>query len=262
MIRSFLRFNTSNVKPNNITIFHDTNSKMSHHLLSKLTEYSKLPTTFQKYNAQGWFSRAHNKSVMLQAAGGSQSSKFTVELKFDQTPSYQDYFFIHEHCIGMHPGNGASFERKFPQLFELQNVTLCNENATRVKKQRNFIDDLAVLLHHEYASLAAEEKFFKAPLIIDWSNNLIADDDKGLDRIMANYLSCGIQDSHKNVLLEDNYVSPVASAPKQAVRSNNDNDHSGHQASFVLNTSGSRKKSTYNRNDIIHPHVAEFADLF
>lgn len=256
MLRSFLRLANTNVRCNTITMFHDTNSKLSHHLLNKLTDYSKLPNTFRNEGAQGWF-----RSGRVQGMG-MVSNKFNLELKQDQTPSYLDYYFIHEHCTDIHPDNCISFEKKFPFLFELQNITLCNQTATRDKKQKLFKNDLLVLEQDEYETLSLEDNFFKAPLIIDWANNLIAGDDKGLDRIMANYLACGIQDSHKNVLSEDCYGLVDESVTKTSIsRDNDDNDHNNHQGA----TQGSPRHTTtsrYNPNNIIHPHVAEFADLF
>lgn len=260
MFRSFLRLvNTSNVKPNTITMFHDTNSKLSHHLLGKLTGYSKLPDTFHKHNGQGWFKKAaaHPEGPSPE---GIMSNKFNLELKMDQTPLYQDYYFINEHCTDIHPDNGTSFEKKFPVLFELQNITLCNQTATKLNKQKRFINDLQLLLQDEYYRLATRENFFKAPLIIDWSNNLIAGDDKGLDRIMANYLACGIQDSHKNVLHEDSSI--MAEAIEGYKHSGGSNDHLSSNATYATQGFPRRTDSRYNRNDIIHPHVAEFADLF
>ena len=260
MLRSFLRLaNTSNVKTNTITIFHDTNSKLSHHLLGKLTGYSQLPNTFHRANGAGWFQKAgaHGQSI---SPAGIMSNKFNLELKMNLIPSYQDYYFIHEHCTDIHPDNCTSFEKKFPLLFELQNITLCNLTAAKHNKQKRFINDLLVLLQDEYNDLAAQKSFFKAPLIIDWSNNLIAGDDKGLDRIMANYLACGIQDSHKNVLDEDSLV--VAEAMEKETPPNDGNNHTDNNAGHAIQGSPRRTNSRYNRNDIIHPHVAEFADLF
>lgn len=257
MLRSFLRLANTNVRANTITMFHDTNSKLSHHLLNKLTNYSKLPNTSHRDIAQGWFRKGR-----AQAMGtGMVSSKFNLELKHDETPSYLDYYFIHEHCTDIHPDNCISFEKMFPFLFELQNITLCNQTATRDKKQKRFKNDLLVLHQDEYETLSMEENFFKAPLIIDWANNLIAGDDKGLDRIMANYLACGIQDSHKNVLPEHCYGLVNEPVTKISTpRDNGDDNHNNHQGA----TQGSprRTSSRYNPNNIIHPHVAEFADLF
>ncbi|CUM55502.1 uncharacterized protein AC631_03117 [Debaryomyces fabryi] len=263
MLRSFFRLaNTNNVKTNTITIFHDSNSKLSHHLLGKLTGYSQLPNTFHRTNGVGWFQNAsaHRQSA---SPAGIISNKFNLELKMNQTPSYQDYYFIHEHCTDIHPDNCTSFEKKFPFLFELQNITLCNQTATKQNKQKRFINDLQLLLQEDYNQFSEQKNFFKAPLIIDWSNNLIAGDDKGLDRIMANYLACGIQDSHKNVLHEDSLVE--AEIIEEKTSSGGDNDHTDNNANnagYATQGSPRRTNSRYNRNDIIHPHVAEFADLF
>lgn len=196
-----------------ITIFHDLNLRMLNHLLRKLNGYSgqDAPTDV----------------------------KFQVDCRTNEVPSYHAYQFIHHRCINVHPSNVGYFAKYMPALF------------TKAKEsKRVFLHDLDVLSPAQYDAMVAQT-VPKNPLVIDWANDLIAIDDEGLDRIMANYLTCGIQTS-KDVHVE--HAAGDALVPEtQWVQPTRDYTHT--------HTHAYNKKNKYDQH-IIHPHVAEFADLF
>ncbi|CUM65058.1 uncharacterized protein PRCAT00002680001 [Priceomyces carsonii] len=197
MLKSFLRTVNSATRssggvlsPNPITIYHQTNSHASAQLLSKLHAYSMLPSTLNKYD----------QYLDVQ----TQPFKFQVNIKINKGLSYQDYLFIMNECLDIHPDNKQILQRL-------------------MKLNKSY--DMNVLSRESFEKLL-QGITLSEPLVIDYKNNLIANDEKTFDRIMANYLSCGIQHSY-NV--------------------NN------------LNPTG---RTTSSQMHEVHPHVAEFADLF
>lgn len=206
----FRRLATSPVaKLPTLTVYHNTLSTTSTHLVNKLCAYAALPSTAQRY------------AETPRLAGGVP--KFVVQVKENQLPSFEDYEFVHEKCLGIHPGNMATFRRLFPRL----------------AGSLRYAGDLQMMSATEYDAvlLANRSRFFKPPLVIDHTNCLVAHDDQGLDRIMANYLSCGTQDSHKNIAGEDDSKF----------------QHMPH-----VSANASQEMRTHH----IHPHIAEFADLY
>lgn len=193
-----------------LTVYHNTLSKSSTHLVNKLRAYAQLPSTVERYS---------EAPKLL-----GQLPKFQINLKENKLPTFEDYEFIHQNCLGIHPGNLGSFQKLFP----------------RITGSSRFAGDLEFLDESEYNKvlLSNKSRFFKPPLIIDHSNFLIANDDAGLDRIMANYLSCGIQDSHKNL-----------------------NTHDDTSFQHIPHTSANASQEVH-RIQYINPHVAEFADLY
>lgn len=217
MINIFRTFKSTPLSK--VTIFHNPSSATSNHLLSKLNKFSQLPCTSNRY--LGPTARATTREL----------GKFSVDLHEDKMPTYEEYLEIHD-LLSVHPDNAIAFEKIFPLMYDHQSSTICKKSAFTTKKKQKYLGDLQVFNQQDYktveAAFAAEklDLMFNAPLIIDWENSLLAVDDAGLDRIMANYLSCGTQDSHKSNL--DNY-RPITKSYKQ---------------------------------EQVHPHVAEFADLF
>lgn len=169
-----------------ITIYHNTASPISHHLLRKLNAYNK----------------------------------FVIDCKTDVPVSYSDYHYMLSLCLNVHPSNAVAFETIFPSLVK-SNHSFDAKSAKVNNKHRAFVTDHDVVAEQDFHSRRAP-----VPVVIDWSNHLIAINDDGLDRIMANYLTCGIQSS------KDVY-DPFINHPT--------NKYGQH---------------------VIHPHVAEFADLF
>jgi len=131
----------------------------------------------------------------------SSNNKFFVDVNINKPLSYGDYMFIMENCIDMHPDNKAILEKHL-----------------KLNKSYSF-EPLGIECFEKLTTVATE------PLIIDFKNNLIANDDKSFDRIMSNYLSCGKQNA-----------SNINARPK--------------------------KKRSADINEVVHPHIAEFADLY
>lgn len=205
-----------------VTVFHNHNSLKSHQMLSKLNRLAELPCTYDRYTGTE------------PLPSSNEVGKFAVHLKENCLPSYQEYLAMHD-FLDIHPENGLAFEKIYPIFF--QNETLCKKSASLTNKKQKYLADLLVFTAEEYENITKEFKrelksdspsVFNAPLIVDWENSLIAVDEKGLDRIMANYLSCGTQQTQD----------------------------------FNHRSFAQRGTTNANSHTHVHPHVAEFADLF
>lgn len=166
----------SGATKSSITVYHNTNSLLSHNLLSRLSSYSLLPCTKHKQD---------DLSIP------SLTTKFDIDVKFNQSLSMNDSKFINDQCIDIHPNNNSIL------------------NQLKDKNQH-------------------------FPLIIDYNNKLVANDEESFNRIMMNYLSCGIQHADK------------AELPYR----------------LQYNSNNKNKVDEIPQPDLVHPHVAEFADLF
>lgn len=97
------------------------------------------------------------------------------------------------------------------------------------------------------------EKALLVPFVVDWTNKLVAVDDEGLDKIMANYSSCGLQSSSHVYKPEEaeliseqkQWQSPSLLNPK--LQAGPGAVPQAHAAAVIY---------------AVHPHAAEFADLF
>lgn len=102
---------------------------------------------------------------------------------------------------------------------------------------RAFIVNECADIHPQNKSIADQLlSAMSFPVIIDYSNRLLANDDASFDRIMQNYLTCGIQHTRAGP------VRPPSTYQRTIEKVS--------LASFPSNSS------------LVHPHVAEFADLF
>lgn len=160
------------------------------------------------------------------------ANRFVVDLQDSKIPTYHQYCLIHD-SLAMHPENALAFEKVFPIIVDQKTHTLCKKTAMITKKQQKFVGDLELFSELEYKMIedafnkqgqrSLLEGVFNAPLIVDWENSLLATTDQGLHRIMTNYLSGNIQE---------------------------------------LQTLSSASPNPTPSHHHIHPHVAEFADLF
>lgn len=132
----------------------------------------------------------------------------------NQQLSKSDYNFIIDECLSMHPDNKSIML----EIFHPNKQFLGKSNLLRDFSLHDLI--------YDYNNLSKDKN--QLPLIIDFNNKLIANDDATIDRILVNYLTCGIQNT-------TNTKPPSSSSSSSA-------------------------KTKY--NDLVHPHVAEFADLF
>lgn len=134
------------------------------------------------------------------------------------------------------------------QLYnKLSNYKLSFETAQESLSKRDFkfIIDNCIDIHPDTKNIMhslfnkgkyeiLDEKDYKQinhPIIIDYTNKLIAVDNKSFDRLMTNYNTCGMQN-----FTNDDCVAIPKSKMSEEYKSVNSN--------------------------LIHPHVAEYADLF
>lgn len=219
---SVSRLFTLRAKPT-VTFFHNSNSKLSNHILSRLTRHD---------------------------------TRYLLDIRKNKLPLYRTYHFIHEQCMNVHPQNARSFERIFPALLASPSHLFCDVAVKKELKQKQFVPDLDLLSEDHYLDLVAAHSAKElTPFVVDWNNQLVAIDDEGLDRIMHNYYSCGMQ---KSSMIHDNAghdvidtAAPGGSAPSM------ESLPSSFKGSGV-----SRRTQAAAMMYAVHPHVAEFADLF
>lgn len=198
----FARTVTGSTSPT-LTFFHNSNSKLLHHLLGRLAR--------------------HNE-------------RYTLDVRLDKLPLYGTYHFIHNECINVHAQNSRAFEKIFPALLSSSH-TFCDMEAKKASKQKQFVPDLDLVSEDAYLDKVAHHTAAEiAPFVVDWGNKLVAVDDDGLDRIMRNYYSCGLQESS---MVHETDGPDRVKVPKKTV-----------------------KRSHAALLSAVHPHVAEFADLF
>ncbi|KAG7194963.1 uncharacterized protein KQ657_004074 [Scheffersomyces spartinae] len=182
-----------------IKFYHYPSSQASGQLLNKLKSLSKLP--------------------IRNATNDTATDKFGLNVVTNSRLSYEDYRYIFDECINVHPGNKLILAKILPH-------GPCSRSY-----------DLEPALDRQFFD---EQNVIRGPLVIDYHNSLIANDDESLDRIMQHYLSCGMQ------------RLPTAQAAPASL-----GDHQWaaalQESLRDLKTSGSKP---------VHPHVAEYADLF
>lgn len=194
-----------------VTLFHKSNSKLSNHLLDRL----------------------------------SSNSRYTLDVRTNKLPLYRTYRFVHEECMNIHPQNAKAFEAVFPSLLA-SNHLFCDHEVKNNAKNKQFVSDLDLKSEAEYIEkLSSHTIADLQPFIIDWENRLLAFNDEGLDRIMQNYYSCGTQKSKKEHLHVGCDFAAVDAAQIPTEKKANVNH--AHSASMLY---------------MVHPHMAEFADLF
>lgn len=213
-----LRFRavTASASPT-LTFFHSSNSKLSHHLLGRLAKHDL---------------------------------RYLLDVRLDKLPLYGTYHFIHEECMNVHPQNTRLFERIFPALLASPGHLFCDVAVKKHAKQKQFVPDLDVLSEDAYLDKVAHHAALElSPFVVDWANRLVAVDDDGMDRIMQNYYSCGIQSSRMQheALGSDRLREDAPVLRPVACNSN----------SFAL-----KRTRAASVMCAVHPHVAEFADLF
>lgn len=179
--------------------------------LRSITKTTAVPAA----SAGGRVAIYHNATLpisnhLLNKMSQLQGTKFAMDVKTNEPLSFHDYKFIINECLDMHPKNKSI----------LRDLLKTNDPHLG-----------------EFGKLA-NGPIEQYPIIIDYNNKLLANDETSFDRIMQNYLLCGIQHATNGNIrstLPGNYVTT---------------------ATHPLGT-----KHTANAN-LVHPHVAEFADLF
>lgn len=182
-----------------IKFYHYPSSQASGQLLSKLRSLSQLPIRSSKDVAA--------------------NDKFGLDVVTNARLSYDDYRYIFDECINVHPSNKLILATILPH-------GPCSRSY-----------DLEPAWEKD---MFESQQVARGPLIIDYHNSLIANDDESLDRIMQHYLSCGMQ------RLPTAQAAPVSVGDQQW-------SAALQESLRDLKTSGSKP---------VHPHVAEYADLF
>lgn len=233
ILRAVSKTSASTVAPSTrITIYHNPTSRLSTQLLNKLNNYASLPCTADKF-------------------GGSATltTKFNINVKEEQL-SFDDYQFIVDECLDMHPDNRriASLLFKNGEFTKYCNLSLQDFNKI------------------------CKINLTKSSLVIDYANKLVANDEATFDRIMANYLSCGIQQSSNgNIrnISEDHIIIKRTETIKPEVKEikveTASTDYVAVAAAATAAASAAATASTnefYKYSSLVHPNVAEFADLF
>ena len=188
---------TRTIKP--IKIYHNTNSLYSLNLLTKLTNFNNI---------------------------------LDVTVCNNEQLSQQDYNFIIDECLSMHPDNKSIML----QLFHPSIQQVCKSQLIRDFSLHDLIYDYNNLSNVNSNNTNGNQ----LPLIIDFNSKLIANDDATIDRILVNYLTCGIQ-------------STTNTKPPSNTNTNTNTN---------ITTNTTNYTSSLKNHDLVHPHVAEFADLF
>lgn len=210
-LRFFNSFSRAATAQPMVTFFHKPNSKLSNHLLERL----------------------------------SSNSRYTLDVRSNKLPLYRTYRFVHEECINIHPQNTKAFEAVFPSLLA-SNHLFCDHEVKNNAKNKQFIADLDLESEADYLEkISTHTVADLRPFAIDWENRLLAYNDEGLDRIMQNYYQCGTQKSKMEHLHVGCDFAEVDAAQFPPEKPNNVNH--AHSAAMLY---------------MVHPHMAEFADLF
>ncbi|KAK6199942.1 uncharacterized protein RJT21DRAFT_37755 [Scheffersomyces amazonensis] len=235
--------NSSNISINNkiqntseqprITIYHNSNSLLSSNLFSKLNHYGDLP------------------------------NKFSIDLKLNQSLTNDDYEFIKSECIDIHPDNRSILMQIILGDNQTSTATVKSDdsrgniaNKHRILKNFNNLPDSPNFHNDKNVSL-----------IIDYQNKLIANDEQSFDRIMVNYLSCGIQNFQRSKPVS-NYSPFLNGSTTGSNNNNNNNNNNNKNNSYVTgqisNSSVSNSNASNNsiHHNLVHPQFSEFADLF
>ncbi|KAM3123067.1 hypothetical protein CJJ07_004688 [Candidozyma auris] len=215
-----------------VTMFHNPNVPMSHQILQKLKE--RAPKTFN------------------------------LDVRENQLPHYSTYHFIHEKCINVHPQNARGFERIFPALLDSSNHTFCDVEVRKNSKQKQFVPDIDLVSENTYLDKVAHQSASNmAPFAVDWFNQLVATDEEGLNRLLANYNSTHIvrdmkEPKGKTEVAKEDAVKVCAREPPSNLQPSVQHGCAPSVASEPFTSRASAAAMAC----VVHPHIAEFADLF
>ncbi|OBA21079.1 DUF1687-domain-containing protein [Metschnikowia bicuspidata var. bicuspidata NRRL YB-4993] len=124
---------------------------------------------------------------------------FQIDLMAKAMPTYQQFKDIHSHCVHSEESKQV-LKTVFPLLNDkltkskdacvtFKALGMHNERGFRVFSQNEYDK-----IHEAYTELVAQKEpdfdpslVFRAPLLVDWDQNLIACDEEGLDVILAKY---------------------------------------------------------------------------
>ncbi|EGV64807.1 hypothetical protein PSN45_005158 [Yamadazyma tenuis] len=123
-------------------------------------------------------------------------NSYNIKVVLKDKPCYQDYKMIHNSFLHIHPDNLSILVASYPELFKASH-----------QNSKMYLNDLNMVSAGEFNRLK-----FNGPLVFDANNNLLANNDLTISRLLSNH-------------------DPMA------------HNH-------------------INLHNLVHPHRAEFADLF
>ncbi|KAI5949311.1 hypothetical protein KGF54_005546 [Candida jiufengensis] len=190
-----------------ITIYHNNQSILSNNLLKNLESYSLLPCTeykqsFNNSNNNTFYNTikssvlptSSKSTTNLSSSTSDNSSKFNVDIKIESTLSKDDYDFILKNCLDIHPENNLIMLKL---LLKPNDQLLLTDSKNSNKLLKNF-----ELLEKLYNYENFKNLKLNSPLIIDYQNKLLGNCNSSFNRIIVNYLNCGIQNisllNHQN----------------------------------------------------------------
>ncbi len=180
-------FKTIQSNPGVITIFHNVHSQLSKSLLTKLQQSAK------PYHQQVSSKHQSILSKVLHGNSDSESKspleKYTIEQINSGFPTYDQLKLI-KSFVNSHPSSKTTFIDVFPKFIDPKVL----ESLNGANKYNFNISDLKIpdemeiieLLNTDYERLL-KDGWFKPPLVIDWDNSLIANNEFTLDRILKHY---------------------------------------------------------------------------
>lgn len=159
--------------PATISIFHN----------AKVPTSAKVYATLEK----AYFRLNENKN------------QFQIDLNAKQMPTYEQFKDIYSHAV-----HGEAAKKVLQSCYPLlsDKKTQLDKNHTTFKSLGVATDrGFKVFSQHEYEKIHEAfttvvnqedpeidpSKLFEAPLIVDWDQNLIANDEEGLEAVLAKY---------------------------------------------------------------------------
>ena len=172
---------------------------MSHNLLKQLTSYSLLPCTQDKIYQETTHMNNNTNKFKGVASSKSESSgkspKFYVNVKENTGLTKQDHQFIIDQCLNIHPDNTRVI---IQSVSNIDFKKLSKQEKLKLVEQLQDYDKLVAIVNSGSSVSNTTTSTRSMPLIIDYRHKLLANDDVSFNRIMANYLSCGIQSVARN----------------------------------------------------------------
>ncbi|CCH46860.1 hypothetical protein BN7_6462 [Wickerhamomyces ciferrii] len=180
-------FKTLQNNPGVITFFNNSQSPISKSLLSKLQKSVK-PYHVKKDpdGKQGIFDKFLNGHADSESK--TPRAKYNIELVEAGFPTY-DQLKIIRSFVKTHPSSKATFTQVFPKFIRESSPSSggnggnkFNANDIEIPDEQDTIE----LINKDFDELLQND-WFKPPLIIDWDNQLIANNESSLDRILKHY---------------------------------------------------------------------------
>lgn len=182
-------FKTLQNNPGVITIFHNAQSQLSKTLLTNLQRSAKPFHQQESSQHQSLFNKIlHGKS---DSESKTPREKYLIEEVDSGFPTYDQLKMI-KSFVKTHPSSKSTFIDVFPKFIDEK--ALNSQNTGGKDKYNINISDIKIpdeldtieLINTDYRKLL-QDGWFKPPLVIDWDNNLIANNEFTLDRILKHY---------------------------------------------------------------------------